>query len=130
MPYTSSDKEIIKDTLAQIEDAIDQIIVWSAGISCSDDYLTSTEGMKTLAATCMLLEAIGEGVKKIDRRTNGTLLTPVCPSIPWKDIAGMRDHIAHGYFQIDAELVFDVVTYNLVPLKEAVIELRTSPVLE
>lgn len=28
-----------------------------------DDYLLSPEGMKNLAATCMLIEAIGESVK-------------------------------------------------------------------
>ena len=33
---------------------------------------------------------------------------------------GMRDHIAHGYFNIDADFVFDVVNSDLEPLKEAV----------
>lgn len=33
---------------------------------------------------------------------------------------GMRDHIAHGYFDIDAELVFQTVKKNLDPLLEAV----------
>ncbi len=32
----------------------------------------------------------------------------------------MRDHIAHGYFDIDAELVFQTVKNNLNPLLEAV----------
>lgn len=33
---------------------------------------------------------------------------------------GMRDHIAHGYFDIDAELVFQTVKNNLKPLLDAV----------
>lgn len=76
--------------------------------------------MKTLAATCMLIEAIGEGIKKIEKRTNGTLLNNLHPDIPWKEIMGMRDHIARGYFQIDAEFVFDTVSNDLKPLQIAI----------
>lgn len=46
-------------------------------------------------------------IKKIERRTNGTLLNDVCPETPWKEIMGMRDHIAHGYFQIDAGFILE-----------------------
>lgn len=89
----SYDKEIIIDTLIQVNEAIDMITDWSRDMTSADEYVSSPDGMKTLAATCMLLEAIGEGVKKIDRRTEGFLLKSVCPNIPWKNIMGMRDHI-------------------------------------
>ena len=68
----------------------------------------------------MLLEAIGEGIKKIDKRTESGLLRVICPEIPWKSIMGMRDHIAHGYFNIDADFVYDVVHRDLKPLRVAV----------
>ncbi len=116
----SYDKEIVSDTLSQIREAIDNIKEWSREIKSGDDFVTSSDGMRTLAAVCMLLEAIGEGVKKIDKRTESQLLRVVCPEIPWKNIMGMRDHIAHGYFNIDADFVFDVVNSDLEPLKEAV----------
>ena len=29
--------------------------------------------------------------------------------MPWKQVMGIRDHIAHGYFDINADLIFDVV---------------------
>lgn len=80
--------------------------------------------MKTLAATSMLLEAIGEGVKKIDSRTKGTLLSRR-PDIPWTEIMAMRNHIAHGYFDIDAELVFDVVNNDIDELDNALGELMS-----
>lgn len=32
----------------------------------------------------------------------------------------MRDHIAHGYFDIDADIVFDVINNDLMPLREAI----------
>ena len=68
----SFNKDIVKDTLQQISDAICQIEDWNEGIHSSEDYGCSAEGMKTLAATCMLLEAIGEGIKKIDKVTSGS----------------------------------------------------------
>ena len=38
----------------------------------------------------------------------------------WKAVKGMRDHIAHGYFDINSELVWDVVKNDLSPLREAI----------
>lgn len=116
----SFDKELIIDTLKQICEAIDQLIDWNIDILSPDDYRCSPGGMKTLAATCMLLEAIGEGIKKIERRTEGTLLYTLCPEIPWKNIMGMRNHIAHGYFGIDADFVFDVIKEDLNSLEAAI----------
>lgn len=116
----SFNKDIVKDTLQQISDAICQIEEWNEEIHSSEDYGCSAEGMKTLAATCMLLEAIGEGIKKIDKVTSGSFLRIICPDIPWKDIMGMRDHIAHWYFGNDEDFVFCVVREDLNELQEAV----------
>lgn len=116
----SFNKDIVKDTLQQISDAICQIEEWNEGIHSSEDYGCSAEGMKTLAATSMLLEAIGEGIKKIDKVTSGSFLRIICPDIPWKDIMVMRDHIAHGYFGNDEDFVFCVVREDLNELQEAV----------
>ena len=65
---------IAKDQLEQIRDAIQQIQQWSVSVKSAEDFVLSPEGMKTLAADCMLIEAIGEGVKKIDNLTNQQLL--------------------------------------------------------
>lgn len=51
--------------------------------------------MKNLAASCMLIEAIGEGIKQVDKATEGKLLIKR-PEIPWKDVIGIRNHIAHA----------------------------------
>ena len=68
--------------------------------------------MKNLAASCMLIEAIGEGIKQVDKATVGKLLIKR-PEIPWKDVIGIRNHIVHGYFDIDGEMVLDVVKNDL-----------------
>lgn len=116
----SYDNESIIDTLLQINESIDHIEQWSQDIKSGDDFACSPDGMKTLAAVCMLLEAVGEGVKKIEKHTDQDLLGIICPEIPWRNITGMRNHIAHGYFNIDADFVYDVIANDLHLLKEAV----------
>ena len=112
-------KEIAKDLLEQISGAIDNLLEWNKEYSEADDFLKSPGGMKTLAANCMLIEAIGESVKKIDSKTNGLLLCQ-CAEIPWRNIKGMRDHIAHGYFDINVDFIWDVIQNDLTPVKHAV----------
>lgn len=123
MVSTSFNKEIIISIIDQLYSAINQIMEWNISIKNSEDYLSSTDGMKTLAATSMLIETIGEGVKKIDLKTNGNLLI-LQPEIPWQEIKGIRNHIAHGYFDIDSDLIFDVVENDLIPLKNALSYLK------
>lgn len=103
----------------QIRTAILQLKEWNNNVQSSDDYYCSPDGMKNLAASCMLIEAIGESIKQIDKITEGNLLAKR-PEIPWKDVIGIRNHIAHGYFDIDGDMVFDVVKNDLDSLLEAI----------
>lgn len=109
--------------LIQISAAIDSIKEWNESIYEPEDFMCSQEGNKTLAASSMLLEAIGESFKKIDRKTNGEFLC-LYPDIEWNDIIGMRNHIAHGYFDIDTDIIFDVVKNDLPELKGAIVQLQ------
>lgn len=109
----------LKVLLFQIRTAILQLKEWNNNVQSSDDYYCSPDGMKNLAASCMLIEAIGESIKQIDKITEGNLLAKR-PEIPWKDVIGIRNHIAHGYFDIDGDMVFDVVENDLDSLLEAI----------
>jgi len=111
-------RERVISALKQVEESILLLQEWEKDIHSVDDYLLSHEGMKNLAATCMLVEAIGEAYKKIDKETNGTLLR-LYPSIPWKAVKGIRDHIAHGYFEIDADVIYAAVKEDLSHLLQA-----------
>ncbi|MDH3295253.1 MAG: DUF86 domain-containing protein, partial [Acidimicrobiia bacterium] len=42
------------------------------------------------------------------------------PTVPWRAIARMRDHLAHRYFDTDHAVVADVVDNELLPLATAV----------
>jgi len=109
---------VVEDLLRQIKSAILNLQSWNQDVQSADHWLSSADGMKTLAANCMLIEAIGEGFRNIDERTAGQLL-PHRPEIPWREVIGMRNHIAHGYFDINADLVWDVIRNDLSPLLDA-----------
>ena len=120
MEFTSLEKRNrIRYTLEQINKAISQLKEWNEDVENADDFYLSSSGMQKLAANCMLIEAIGEGIKQIDILSEGKLLLER-QEIPWKDIMGIRNHIAHGYFEIDAETVLETIKNDLDKLKEAI----------
>ena len=75
--------------------------------------------MEKLDAACMVLIALGESVKTLDKLTDKQLL-PTYPSIDWKGVMGVRDIIAHHYFEVDPDAVFSIIKNDLDPLKQAI----------
>ena len=55
----------------------------------------------------MSLVAVGEAFRQIDGETEGRLLARY-PEVEWRGVIGVRNVIAHGYFDIDVEQVFDI----------------------
>lgn len=113
------DTELICSSLTKIQTALERILKRSETILSPDDFLTTSSGVERLESICMLLIAIGESVKRIDKATNKELLSHY-PEIDWKGVMGMRDIIAHHYFDIDAVIVFDVMKNNLSSVKTAI----------
>lgn len=100
--------EYVLVALSKIEQTLERVIANSEQITSYNYYYMSPAGMERLESTCMLLIAIGESIKGIDKVTNKELL-PKYPEVDWKGAMGIRDIIAHHYFELDAEVVFDVV---------------------
>lgn len=120
MEFLSSEsKSIAIDILEDILSAIEKVEERTKDIQTIDDFLCSSSGMILLDATCMLLIAIGESLKNLDKTTEGKLL-PTYPSIPWKNVKGMRDIIAHHYFDVDAGQILWIVKNEIAPLKTAI----------
>ena len=115
---------LLNHILSQMIEACDLISSWNESILTPDEYLNSPDGVQKMAASCMLIESIGEGVKKVDRLTQG-LLYDKFPNTQWKEIMGLRDHIAHGYFNLDADIIFDVVKTEIPPLQKTLVELKS-----
>ena len=70
---------------------------------------------KTVDAVLHNLEIIGEAAKRVPAKVRAR-----APEIEWRKMAGMRDMLAHVYFQVDLVIVWDVVETKLAPLKSAV----------
>ena len=120
MEFESTDDiAMVYETLKNIDTAITRLQERSLEIQSVNDYLTSPTGMEKLDAACMVLIALGESVKTLDKLTDKKLL-PTYPSIDWKGVMGVRDIIAHHYFEVDPDAVFDIIKNDLNPLKEAV----------
>ena len=62
--------EVTLDILHQIRDAIKNLILWNEGVEDMNDLLKSPNCMQALAGNCMLIMAIAEGFKKIDKYTD------------------------------------------------------------
>jgi uncharacterized protein with HEPN domain len=64
------------------------------------------------------LEIVGEAAKQVppDLRNQAQ-------GIDWSGMAGMRDRLIHSYFGVDYELVWDVVTAKIPPLRDSIARL-------
>ena len=109
--------QIIESLLKKILQTVERILANSETITSPSFYLLTPSGMERLESTCMLLIAIGEGVKGVDKLTDKKLLS-FYPEMDWKGVMGMRDIIAHHYFDLDAEFVYDVIKHDLPKLKD------------
>ena len=116
---SSEKKELALDILYDIQSAIEKMQERTRRIHDVDDFLDTQEGMILLDATCMLLIAIGESLKNLDKVTDGKLL-PTYPMIPWKRVKGMRDIISHHYFDVDPAQVLWIIINEINPLKKAI----------
>lgn len=108
---------IIESLLKKILQTVERILANSEAITSPSFYLLTSSGMERLESTCMLLIAIGEGVKGVDKLTEKKLLSHY-PEMDWKGVMGMRDIIAHHYFDLDAEIVYDMIKNDLPKLKD------------
>jgi uncharacterized protein with HEPN domain len=73
---------------------------------------TDLDRNETLAlAVVRLLEILGEAAKNVSEecRLNN-------PAIPWRQIAGTRDRLIHGYFDVDIDVVWKIISDDLPPL--------------
>jgi uncharacterized protein with HEPN domain len=73
------------------------------------------EDLRTNFAVVRALEIIGEATKRLPIG-----LREEYPGIPWKNMAGMRDRIIHGYDTVDLQIVWDVVKKDIPQIKPQV----------
>jgi len=59
-------------------------------------------------AVVRALEIVGEATKRLP-----SSLRDQYPAVPWKEMAGMRDRIIHGYDTIDLQIVWNTVKQDI-----------------
>lgn len=117
--YSDSAKRRALQTLLSIDETIVQLIDWNKDIQSADDFACSPTGMQLLAANAMLISAIGEGINNINSKLPN-FLSSTFPDIPWGEIIGMRNHIVHGYFDLNADIVLDAIRTGIPPLHQVI----------
>lgn len=113
------DKDLATEILSQILKALNTVVERFSPINAVGDFTGSPDGMEKLDGICMQLIAIGEGLKNIDKVTNNSLL-PNYPEINWKGAKAMRDIISHHYFEIDADVIYEVCQNKIQPLRDTI----------
>jgi uncharacterized protein with HEPN domain len=97
---------------------LDDVLAAAAAISSHMQRGALADGLVFDAVRVRLIE-IGEAVKDIAPE-----LLANEPAVPWQDVAGMRGHLAHRYFDTDHAIVAATVEHDLPPLVAAVQRLR------
>ena len=97
-----------RDVLLYLEDiqrACEKVLRYTQDAT----FETFTDDEKTFDAVVRNLEVIGEAAKHVP-----ATLRDRYPDVEWTKIAGLRDMIAHAYFGLDEEILWDIVQ-NRVP---------------
>jgi len=97
--------------LTDIDDAISAIQNYTKGMT----YEQLLDDRKTREAIILNFVVIGEAIKKIPQE-----IIDRHPDVPWKEFAGMRDKMVHGYFQISPTIVWETSQHDLAPLAAVV----------
>ena len=95
--------------LEDIVESCGKILRFTSGMSY-DEFL---EDEKTYDAVVRNLEIVGEAAKNVPEDIRIS-----CPGIEWRKIAGLRDVIAHEYFGIDNDILWDIIQNKVESLQQ------------
>ena len=107
-----------RSCLLAILEAIEKIRRYSAPFDDDDDFFHHEMNFD---AAMMQFIVIGEMVAKIDEG-----LKESSPQVPWQEIKGFRNIVAHDYFGIDSTEIWSIITTHLPNLEEQVKSLLDS----
>lgn len=96
------------DFIEDILDAIEKAEAMLSGV----DFETFEDDYQLNFAVVRALEIIGEATKRLPESVRDQY-----SEIPWKDMAGMRDRIIHGYDAVNLRIVWDTVKKRIPEIK-------------
>jgi uncharacterized protein with HEPN domain len=108
------------DYLEHMLQACDRVIEYTSGMM-KGDFL----------ANRLVQDAVLRNIEILGEATNNLLecspkIETAYPEIPWIDIYGMRNRIAHGYFFINFEIVWTVVEVRIPELRPQIAKVLKS----
>lgn len=90
--------------LADIRDCCEKVLRFTKGMT----YKDFVHDDLYFDATLRNLEIIGQAVKGISEETRQKY-----PQVKWRKIAGFRDIVAHEYFGVNEETVWDIIQHEV-----------------
>ncbi len=102
----------VKANLLSIIEAADKIKSFITDLWDADALY---KDQKTLDAVLMNFIVIGESVNRLPKE-----FTSSNEHIPWVSIRNFRNIIAHNYFGIDVEEVWQIIHNDLIPLRKQI----------
>jgi uncharacterized protein with HEPN domain len=102
----------LADYLGHMRQAVADACSFIEGLH-KDDFLADK---RTQQAVIMNLVIIGEAAAKV--MDGYPEFVEAHPEVPWRNMRGMRNRIAHGYFDIDLEIVWETVVSALPDLQK------------
>lgn len=108
-------KRTIELLLDDILEAIDKIEEYIADIPF-EVFLVEN---KTKDAVVRNLEIIGEASKNISEE-----IKQKYDDVEWRKIIGLRNIVVHDYFGVDYEIVWQIITNELLPFKEQLTNIK------
>ncbi len=84
------------------------------GFSVGRDRASLDTDVMYRRAVVNCIQEIGEAANRVAEPTRLTM-----PTVPWRDIVLMRNQLVHVYFNVKAEIVWEVVSRDLEPLVQA-----------
>lgn len=91
--------------LLAITDSAQKILDFTNDVPSADEFYTD---LKTFDAVLMNFVVIGESVAKLSQE-----IRDQHPHIPWAKIKGFRNIVAHNYFGVDAEEVWQTIQTHI-----------------
>ncbi len=98
--------------LLSILEAIEKIKLYSSEFKNGEDFYHDS---KSFDATMMQFVVIGEMIDKVDES-----FKTKHPQIEWVKIKNFRNIVAHNYFGIDADEIWDIIQSKIVSLKKEI----------
>jgi len=100
-----------------IWEAIEKVERYVSGLR-HDDFVTDE---KTVDSVVRNLEIIGEAANRLPES-----FTSQHPEIEWRQIIGLRNRIVHDYFNIDVEIVWEIIQRDLPMFKSKLSLIRDT----